>query len=129
MPMAEKLMNEGGVENLARALAHMSGFKSPPSKRSLLTGEDELRTIQLKPEPGYDYPLEVRDVMRIVSGCLGAAGKEKLSASDTRIGRIAKCVDGSAVIDISPKGAEFLANELTQYAGSKFYNQNRRVVV
>ena len=122
LPMAEKLMEDGGVTKLARALAWMSGYKAPPSKRSLLTGEDELRTVQLKPEQESQYGLEVRDVMRIVSGCLGSSDPNVLSADDTRIGRIARCQDGSAVIDISPKGAEFLTEALKSYAGSKFYS-------
>ena len=118
LPMAEKLMAEGGVTKMAQALAFMSGYKSPPSKRSLQTGEDDLRTVQLKPEEKAS--VEVRDVMRIVSGCLGTAGTV-LSAADTRIGRIARCEDGSAVIDISPKGAEFLTETLKAYEGSSFY--------
>jgi len=124
VPMAEKLMQDvedGGVSKLAQALAWMSGYKAPPSKRSLLTGEDELRTVLLKPDDSSGGPLEVRDVMRIVSGCLAAADPQELSAADTRIGRIARCQDGSAVIDISPKGAQFLAASLKSYEGSRFF--------
>ena len=122
MPMAEKLMEEGGVQKLAQALAWMSGYKAPPSKRSLQTGEDELRTVQLKPEDVAQGGVQVRDVMRIVSGCLSTADPADLSSADTRIGRISQCVDGSAVIDISPKGAEFLTESLKNYDGSRFYS-------
>ena len=121
LPMAEKLMQEDGVTKLAQALAFMSGYKAPPSKRSLQTGEDELRTVQLKPSDETGGRLEVRDVMRIVSGCLATADPQQLSAADTRIGRIARCTDGSAVIDISPKGAEFLTETLKSYSGSRFF--------
>lgn len=38
-PTAQKLMDERGVDALAAALAHLSGFSQPPSTRSLITHE------------------------------------------------------------------------------------------
>jgi len=46
---------------LAQSLAWMSGYKSPPSKRSLLTGEDDVRTVLLSPSdsaPGEMFEVE-----------------------------------------------------------------------
>lgn len=110
-----------GVEMLAKALATLSGYKAPPSKRSLLTGEDELRTLQLVPsgESEGGQGLQVRDVMRIVSLALEQAGD--LDQSDKRIGKIAQGKDGTAVIDLSPKAAVFLAEELKGYEESNFF--------
>jgi ATP-dependent RNA helicase DDX21 len=128
LPMAEKLMKEeGGARTLAQALAWMSGYKAPPSKRSLQTGEDELRTVMLKPADTSQGGVQVRDVMRIVSGCLSMADPSVLSSADTRIGRISRCMDGSAVIDISPKGAEFLTATLQKYEGSRFFSDRKHI--
>ena len=76
MPMAEKLMADGGVAKLAQALAWMSGYKSPPSKRSLQTGEDELRTVQLKPDEKGD--VQVRAML-----CAHSSSKHALVSATT----------------------------------------------
>lgn len=122
--VAEKLVEEmGGVAAVSTALAWMSGYKSPPSKRSLLTGEDELRTVQLTPSDGAPGEMfEVRDVMRIVSQCLTADEMGNLPPSQSRIGKIARCLDGSAVIDLSPTAAAGLVDKVMKYETTNFYS-------
>lgn len=39
IPTAQKLIDEKGVNALASALAHLSGFSQPPSSRSLINQE------------------------------------------------------------------------------------------
>ncbi|KAM7272492.1 hypothetical protein ACFE04_027155 [Oxalis oulophora] len=50
-PTAQKLIEEKGVNALAAALAHLSGFSKPPSSRSLITQEQGWTTLQLTRDP------------------------------------------------------------------------------
>jgi hypothetical protein len=100
----------------------MSGYKAPPSKRSLLTGDDEMRTIQLIPNEKGKGDMQVRDVLRIVSAVLADSAGDSLSKDEQRVGRIAVATDGTAVIDLPPKAATLLTEHVKQYAESRFYS-------
>lgn len=45
-PTAQKLIEEQGVNALAAALAHLSGFSKPPSSRSLINHEQVIICIR-----------------------------------------------------------------------------------
>jgi hypothetical protein len=100
----------------------MSGYKAPPTKRSLLTGDDEMRTIRLIPEDKSLGPVQVRDVLRIVSQVIADNIDDTFTKDEQRVGRIAVAVDGTAVMDLAPKAAVLLTETVKEYSGSKFYS-------
>ncbi|KAI4368246.1 hypothetical protein MLD38_016823 [Melastoma candidum] len=74
---AEKLVQEQGVDALAAALAHLSGFSQPPSSRSLISHEQGWVTLQLTRDSsqsrGY---LSARSVTGFLSDVYSPAADE-----------------------------------------------------
>ncbi|XP_030529572.2 DEAD-box ATP-dependent RNA helicase 3, chloroplastic [Rhodamnia argentea] len=76
-PTAQKLMEEQGVNALAAALAHLSGFSQPPTSRSLINHEQGWVTLQLTRDPSYSRGfLSARSVTGFLSDVYSPAADE-----------------------------------------------------
>lgn len=106
IPTAQKLMDEQGVDALAAALAHLSGFSQPPSTRSLITHEQGLVTLQLTRDAAHSRGfLSARSVTGFLSDVYSAAADEV-----GKIHIIADEVHG-AVFDLPEEIAKELLNK------------------
>ncbi|KAJ8773020.1 hypothetical protein K2173_028197 [Erythroxylum novogranatense] len=106
-PTAEKLINEQGVNALAAALAHLSGFSRPPSSRSLINHEQGWVTLQLTRDPSYSRGyMSARSVTGFLSDVYAAAADE--------VGKIFIIADEriqGAVFDLPEEIAKELLNK------------------
>ncbi|KAK3416992.1 hypothetical protein EUGRSUZ_H02745 [Eucalyptus grandis] len=76
-PTAQKLIEEQGVNVLADALAHLSGFSQPPTSRSLTNHEQGWVTLQLTWDPSYSRGfLSARSVTGFLSDVYSPAADE-----------------------------------------------------
>ncbi|XP_030458657.2 DEAD-box ATP-dependent RNA helicase 3, chloroplastic [Syzygium oleosum] len=76
-PTAQKLIEEQGVNALAAALAHLSGFSQPPTSRSLINHEQGWVTLQLTRDPSYSRGfLSTRSVTGFLSDVYSPAADE-----------------------------------------------------
>ncbi|KAK3436648.1 hypothetical protein EUGRSUZ_L00282 [Eucalyptus grandis] len=76
-PTAQKLIEEQGVNVLADALAHLSGFSQPPTSRSLTNHEQGWVTLQLTRDPSYSRGfLSARSVTGFLSDVYSLAADE-----------------------------------------------------
>ncbi|KAG0473435.1 hypothetical protein HPP92_015292 [Vanilla planifolia] len=107
LPTAQKLIEEKGVESLAAALAHLSGFSQPPSSRSLISHEQGWVTLQLTREPAYTRGFfSARSVTGFLHDVYPAAADE--------VGKIHLLADEKiqgAVFDIPEEIAKELLNK------------------
>ncbi|KAF9621709.1 hypothetical protein IFM89_027320 [Coptis chinensis] len=77
IPTAQKLIEEKGIDSLAAALAHLSGFSQPPSSRSLISHEQGWVTLQLTRDPGHSRGfLSARSVTGFLSDVYPDAADE-----------------------------------------------------
>ncbi|KAK4802477.1 hypothetical protein SAY86_000680 [Trapa natans] len=77
IPTAQKMIEEKGVNALASALAHLSGFSQPPSSRSLINHEQGWVTLQLTRDSAYSRGfLSARSVTGFLSDVYPAAADE-----------------------------------------------------
>ncbi|KAK4769483.1 hypothetical protein SAY86_027633 [Trapa natans] len=77
IPTAQKLIDEKGVNALASALAHLSGFSQHPSSRSLINHEQGWVTLQLARDSAYSRGfLSARSVTGFLSDVYPAAADE-----------------------------------------------------
>ncbi len=81
-----------------------------------------MRTIQLIPADKSMGPVQVRDVLRIVSQVIADNIDDTFTKDEQRVGRIAVGNDGTAVMDLAPKAAVMLTERVKEYSGSKFYS-------
>ncbi|KAL3515813.1 hypothetical protein ACH5RR_022715 [Cinchona calisaya] len=105
-PTAQQLMEERGVDALAAALAHLSGFSQPPSSRSLITHEQGWVTLQLTRDSGARGFLSARSVTGFLSDVYSAAADE--------LGKIHLIADSrvqGAVFDLPEEIAKELLNK------------------
>ncbi|KAL3538411.1 hypothetical protein ACH5RR_001777 [Cinchona calisaya] len=105
-PTAQQLMEERGVDALAAALAHLSGFSQPPSCRSLITHEQGWVTLQLTRDSGSRGFLSARSVTGFLADVYSAAADE--------LGKIHLIADArvqGAVFDLPEEIAKELLNK------------------
>ncbi|KAK3415923.1 hypothetical protein EUGRSUZ_H01352 [Eucalyptus grandis] len=108
-PTAQKLIEEQGVNALAAALAHLSGFSQPPTSRSLINHEQGWVTLQLTRDPAYSRGfLSARSVTGFLSDVYSPAADE--------LGKIYLVADErvqAAVFDIPEEIAKELLSQPT----------------
>ncbi|KAL3735432.1 hypothetical protein ACJRO7_024547 [Eucalyptus globulus] len=108
-PTAQKLIEERGVNALADALAHLSGFWQPPTSRSLTNHEQGWVTLQLTRDPSYSRGfLSARSVTGFLSDVYSPAADE--------LGKIYLVADERvqvAVFDLPEEIAKELLSQLT----------------
>ncbi|KAI4304230.1 hypothetical protein MLD38_039772 [Melastoma candidum] len=106
-PTAEKLFEEKGVDALAAALAHLSGFSQPPDSRSLINHEQGWVTLQLTRDSAYSRGyLSARSVTGFLSDLYSPAADE--------VGKIHLVADDrvqAAVFDLPEEIAKELLNK------------------
>ncbi|KAJ0980501.1 hypothetical protein J5N97_008756 [Dioscorea zingiberensis] len=104
LPTAQRLTEEQGINALASALAHLSGFSQPPSTRSLISHEQGWVTLQFTREQGISRGfVSPRSVTGFLSDVYPAAADE--------VGKIHLIADdkvNGAVFDLPEKIAEEL---------------------
>ncbi|XP_039118427.1 LOW QUALITY PROTEIN: DEAD-box ATP-dependent RNA helicase 3, chloroplastic [Dioscorea cayenensis subsp. rotundata] len=107
LPTAQKLTERQGMNALAAALAHLSGFSQPPSSRSLISHEQGWVTLQFTREPGVSRGfVSARSVTGFLSDIYSAAADE--------VGKIYLIADDKvhgAVFDLPEKIAEELLDK------------------
>ncbi|KAL3725721.1 hypothetical protein ACJRO7_030707 [Eucalyptus globulus] len=108
-PTAQKLIEEQGVNALAAALAHLSGFSQPPTSRSLINHEQGWVTLQLTRDPAYSRGfLSARSVTGFLSDVYSPAADQ--------LGKIYLVADErvqAAVFDIPEEIAKELLSQPT----------------